>query len=131
MMVKTHAFIVSTFAWLILAFPGYAEKPGDPETGCLSDQELSDVQYDGTYMLFNESNPDSGAVNVREQPTTSAAIVYAAQSRNPIAVYEQVFQEDGYCWLRADVTSLSSSTTSGVIVVTGWVRGDLITTAWD
>lgn len=130
-MVKTHAFIVSAFAWLILAFPGYAQKPGNPETGCLGDQELADGQYDGTYMLFNESSPDNGTVNVREQPTTRSAIVHAAQSRNPITISEQVPQDDGYCWLRVDVTSLSNTTAAGMIFVTGWVRGDLITTAWD
>lgn len=130
-MVRILTFIVSTSVWFILAVPGYAQKPGDLETGCLDDQELADGQYDGTYMLFNESNPASGIVNVREQPTTRSAIVYAAQSQNPIAVSQQVFQEDGYCWLRADVTSLTNTTASGIIVVTGWIRGDLITTAWD
>ena len=130
-MVKTHAFIVSTFAWLLLVLPGYAQKPGDPETGCLDDKELSDGQNDGTYMLFNESSPDIGTVNVREQATTSSVIVYAAQSRNPITVSEQVFQEDGYCWLRADVTVLTSENPVTFDFISGWVRGDLITTAWD
>lgn len=130
-MFKANIFIVAAFASSMLAFPGYAQKPGDPETGCLDNQELADGQYDGTYMLFNESNPDNGIVYIREQPTTNSSIVYAAQSRNPITVSQQVFQEDSYCWLRVDVTSLSDRTASGIIVITGWVRGDLITTAWD
>ena len=130
-MIKANVFIFSACAGLVLAFPGYAQKTGDPETGCLDNQELASGQYDSTYMLFNEGNPDNGTVNIREQPTTNSAIVYAAQSRNPITVHEQVFQSDGYCWLRADITSLSDTNASGIIVVTGWVRGDLITTAWN
>ena len=98
MYLKTRNVAIMAVAWLALSVPGQAQiqKPGDPTTGCLDNQELADGQFDGTYMLYAEDNPIDGTINIRERPTTNSDIVHAAQSRNPITVSEQVFQEDGY-----------------------------------
>lgn len=123
--------LTAALASTLFVLPAYAG-PGDPQTGCLDNETLPQaLGLEHTYMLYDEDDPEDGRINLRSEPTTSSSLVYVAESRNPITIFEQVFREDGYCWLRVEVLTFSEANPGVLTPVNGWVRSDLIALAWD
>lgn len=131
--VKMDIFrIFLTAAFISALFPSSSYAQQNSQTGCLSSGALTDTIEPGSgYMLYDEGNPVDGSINLRAEPTTSAPVVYVATSRAPITIFEQVYQNDGYCWFRIDVLTFSEANPNVLTPVGGWVRSDLTTMAWD
>ncbi|MDX2098889.1 MAG: SH3 domain-containing protein [Leptolyngbyaceae cyanobacterium bins.59] len=98
--------------------------------GCLSIRTIQALSrgVGGNFMLFDPGDRtanQSGPINIREQPSVNARVLYVAASRNPVDILQQVEGKDGYCWLKVRVIT-NQSTAQSVARVTGWVRGDLV-----
>ncbi|MBW4523061.1 MAG: SH3 domain-containing protein [Scytolyngbya sp. HA4215-MV1] len=132
---KAFSFLIA----IALFFPAVVVVPDAARSapklkGCLDSTNLRQAMSGrGNYMLFDRNDRSAnhdGPINIREKPSVRARVRYVAASRNPVDILKQVAGEDGYCWLNVRVVT-GQSTTQAVITVTGWVRGDLITTASD
>lgn len=129
------------FFWLVaiaISLPTAAivpERAIAAPLACMDAETLRMAKVGSPYMLFDRGNPQTGSVNVREQPSAQAKLLRAAQSRNPAEVLEQVAGKDGFCWLRVRVVystgGVYDTRGGAAATVTGWVRGDLVTPALD
>jgi hypothetical protein len=109
--------IIST----VIVIPGNANSA---TLGCLDSKALRKAKQGSPYMLFDSERPMDGVINIREKPSSTSNLVLAAQSGNRADVIEQVASKDGFCWLNVQVTY--KIVRGKAFVVTGWVRGDLL-----
>jgi SH3-like domain-containing protein len=64
------------------------------------------------------SQDANARINLREQPSTSTAVMYIGSPDTPVTIYEQTVGTDNNCWYRVELIQAPNSS--------GWVRGDLL-----
>jgi hypothetical protein len=106
-----------------------AATPTNQLKNCLSDESLAfAVRRGGYYMVFSQGD---ALINVQEKPTVNSESLKAVASKESVHILKQVRGDDGYCWLNVKVILSKESTSTSIVSVTGWVRGDLVVNGAD